>query len=88
MNLPGTNFLLKQKLYLSFDDLYVIFVLLVKGILYLRSTWKTVSSCLKQCCFHLVICGCFGCCCRETKELRLRHASDYHLVGEDINLFD
>ena len=60
--------------------LYVIFVLLVKGILYLRSTWETVSSCLEQCCFHLVICGCFGCC--------RRHASDYHVVEEEINVFD
>jgi len=38
----------------------VLIIAVVKGVLYLRSTWKTVSSCPKRC-FHFICCGCFDC---------------------------
>ena len=64
---------------LHYSDQWWLFllVLLVKGFLYLKSTWRKVSSCLKQC-FYLVCHPWCGCSCGQQE-----NANEYILIQEE-----
>ena len=59
------------------------FTLLGKGILYLKSTWRKVSSCPKRG-FQLITRGCLGCCRRESRLVSMENFPQWG-IGEELD---
>ena len=83
VNLHGANFLYLLHVFstmlfiILINDVFFLLVLLVKGFLYLKSTWRKVSSCLKQC-FYLVCHPWCGCSCGQQE-----NANEYILIQDE-----